>query len=148
MMPRKEAWRELYSRLLVEQLEADVHRLVAVEARSRKGLAETFEPDFGQRLYDRRAAKGDPVAEEALTEEGQREVQEVWECAVDLCELALAMVRQSGAADDEPTRRRFLAGLRHANTADVFRGIPSIVKGSADRLITDLDLNLNGLNDE
>jgi uncharacterized phage protein gp47/JayE len=70
-----------------------------------------------------------------LTENGQRELREVWECSIDLCERAMTMVREAGAADDELTRQRFLAGLAHKNTSDILGAIPGLEADSAAHLL-------------
>ena len=109
-VPRSEAWRELYSRLLIESVDADEARLAAALSDCRQRFGEC--PDG--------------------------EIKPVWQCAVDLCEQALAMVHSAGVHDD-PSRERFLAGVKHANTSDVFRPIPDVVAGSARDLIAKLD---------
>jgi hypothetical protein len=144
MLPRREALRDLYSRLLIEALGADAQRLATLADQTRAALAEMHEPDYWQRLYDKRKSGGDSSAGDALTEAGQREVRETHVCALDLCDGALAMVRESGAADDEATRQRFLAGLNHANNSDVLGAIsPATVQDSSVRLterLSELDL--------
>jgi hypothetical protein len=48
------------------------------------------------------------------------------------------MVRESGAADDEITRQRFVAGLKHRNTSDVLGAIPGVMEDSAAELVAKL----------
>ncbi|WP_020522854.1 hypothetical protein [Catelliglobosispora koreensis] len=109
MVPRREAWRELYSRLLLENIDADQARLETALSGCREQLAQC--------------------------PEGQ--IKPVWECAVDLCEQALGMIR-GAEVQDEATRERFLASVRHANTSDVLRPFPELVEDSAQDLIKQL----------
>jgi hypothetical protein len=110
MVPRREAWRELYSRLLIEGVDADEARLDTALSNCRERFAECPEG----------------------------EIKPVWECAVDLCEQALAMVRGAGVRDDA-SRQRFLASVQHANTSDIFRPMPDVVEDSARGLIVKLN---------
>lgn len=139
MVGSSQAWRELYARLLTEQVQADVARIDAASADCRNELAATHRPEHWQQIFEARQREGDPTAGEVLTERGQREIREVWECAIDLCERAANMVRTAGAADSNADRQRLLAGLKHQNTVDVLGFIPGIAEDSADDLIHRLE---------
>ena len=139
MVDRQQAWRELYARLLIEQVDADVTRLGEAEQVCRDELADTHRPEHWERIYQVRLRAGDPTAEEVLTPQGQREIREVWECALDLCAQAVRMVREAGAGADETARQRFLAGLKHKNTVDVLGPIRGVAQDSAEELTRRLE---------
>ncbi|GGQ88223.1 hypothetical protein [Couchioplanes azureus] len=134
MVSRQQAWRELYGRLLIERVDADATRIDAIERDCRAELADSHRPEHWQRIYEERRRSGDSTAGEVLTDKGQREIREVWECAIALCEQATQMIRESGAADDEQARQRFLAGIKHQNTVDVLGAIPGVTENSAEEL--------------
>jgi hypothetical protein len=135
MVSRGQAWRDLYARLLAERVGADIARIDATAAVCRDELADTHRPEHWQRIYESRHQSGDPNAAEVFTEQGQHEIREVWECAIDLCEHAAQMVREAGAAENDKARQRFLAGLKHQNTVDVLGAMPGVAQVSAADLI-------------
>lgn len=87
---RVEAFRDLYTHLLLEQLDADPERIAA--------LAHLVH----------RAGRPNPSTEA------------VWGIAADLCQRASAIIDGAGAAHDGRARRRLLAGTKHLNRTVVF----------------------------
>ena len=82
---RVEAFRDLYSRLLLEELDADAARIAA--------LARDID----------RAPRNNRTA------------AVVWDIAVELCQRAADVIDNMGAATDARARRRLLAGTKHLN---------------------------------
>jgi hypothetical protein len=82
---RVEAFRDLYSRLLLEELGADAARVAA--------LARDID----------RAPRNNRTA------------AVVWDIAVELCQRAAEIIDTTGAATDASARRRRLAGTQHLN---------------------------------
>jgi len=139
MVPRHEALRGLYTRLLIEYLDADVARLTALEQRMWHALRERSQPDCSPRLYGALVDGGGAGTPGAFGGEGQREVEETRKCVVDLCQRAATMIRDAGAVEDERCRQRFLAGLAYKNTTDVLGDLPGVPEDSAARLLHRLD---------
>src|SRR5215211_463284 len=75
MVPRHEALRGLYTRLLIEYLDADVARLTALEQRMWHALRERSQPDCSPRLYGALVDGGGAVTPGAFGGQGQREVE-------------------------------------------------------------------------
>ena len=82
---RVEAFRDLYSRLLLEELGADTARIAA--------LARDID----------RAPRNNRTA------------AVVWDIAAELCQRAADVIDNMGAATDGCARRRLLAGTKHLN---------------------------------
>lgn len=82
---RVEAFRDLYSRLLLEELDADAARITT--------LARDIET----------APRNNPTA------------AVVWNIAAELCQRAAEIIDTMGAATNAIARRRLLAGTKHLN---------------------------------
>ncbi|KEP40957.1 hypothetical protein LAUMK4_05904 [Mycobacterium persicum] len=82
---RVEAFRDLYTRLLLEQFDADAARIAA--------LAHNID------TAPRHNATATPV----------------WDIAAELCQRASEIIDTAGAATDTSVRRRLLAGTIHRN---------------------------------
>lgn len=92
---RVEAFRDLYSRLLLEELGADAGRIAA--------LARDID----------RAPRNNRTA------------AVVWDIAAELCQRAAEIIDTTGAATDASARRRRLAGTQHLNrTVALASGYP------------------------
>lgn len=85
MVSRVDAFRDLYARLLLEQLGGEPERITELA-----------------RLIHR-------------TERQNLTAEVVWSIAGDLCQRAIAIIDGAGAANDGGARRRLLAGTKHLN---------------------------------
>lgn len=144
-VPRSEALRDLYARQLVLGVDADARRIETVAAACRTDIAATYTLRHWLRLIRKRTDGPSPLAHRLrsaleLVNPGEREaLRRVHQCSADLCKRAAAVVKESGATDDERSRRRLLAGLDHQATADILGFIPGVEEDSAQQLVERLN---------
>lgn len=125
MVARSEALRHLYARSLLEHLDADTERLAATDRYCQAELEAMQHQQYWIQTRNRRAAAGDPNADNALGQDERRAWSSIWRCALDLCHRAGDLVHEADIVDGQ-TRQRFLAGIRHQNTVDIMGAIPEV----------------------
>lgn len=110
MVSRREAFRDFYAHVLLEDLGADRRRIAALADR------------IGRVKTRRR-----PMA------------KEVWGIATDLCQRACSIIDEAGAANDERARRRVLAGATHLiGTVALGQWVPGCQEGLDNELLQEL----------
>ncbi|MEV4539288.1 hypothetical protein AB0J82_36495 [Asanoa sp. NPDC049518] len=141
MVSRVEAFRTSYARAVLERLDADPQRLAAAEQYCLAELDRIETREYWIEVRDRRAAAGDPHADDALSHGERTKWTELWECARDLCHSASTHLGDAQILD-ERSRQKFLAALRHQNTLDVLGDVAGVAGASGRRLtqrLADLD---------
>ncbi len=112
LVDRRQAWRDFYARGLLHALNGDPARLAAVTTQAEQRLQRLVVPRQG--VLDR------------------------WRCTVDLCGRARQVLEHAGAVDDQRTRQRLLAGIRHETTVAVFGENSAVAEQSAEQLLEEL----------
>lgn len=112
MVSRQEAFRDLYSHLLLEDLQANHTRLDGLKA------------DIA---HER---KRSPTSN----------LEAMWAIAAELCDRARTIIDGAGAADDHNARRRLLAGTKHLNRSVILgQFIPALQQEINNDLLDELD---------
>jgi hypothetical protein len=108
---------DMYSRMLLLQLEGDLRRMSAVAAEARYRLAEK----------SARNAEQDDLQVEVTT--------------IDIADTAIRIIRDAGADVDQAARRRLLTATDYQTSRDIFGaflGDPGLA-GSPDNMIDELN---------
>lgn len=119
IVSRAEAWRDVYARNLIHDLEADPDRLSEAADLARALLRDVSRPGYRLALAreafreapDRRT--GIRKALHLLSPTEYAEDRAFWRLAVELCARARDITRAAGADTDPFDRDRLLAGIDH-----------------------------------
>jgi hypothetical protein len=136
---RSQAWQDAYTHCLLEAVDADLARTRAAAEyyRAKLTVAGTIRHTIG--VSRARRPGGLRQALGAWSPRQLHEIRQVQQRALDLCEQAARIVIDAGADADDITRRRLLAGTRHATTMLALGTvIPQIAQDSTDRLTDEL----------
>lgn len=117
MVPVVEAWRGFYARSLTLDLKAVPERVRAVR-------------EWAQKEWKKAPA--------VTTPEENRVDRRDWDCAVELCDRSLELIRDAGAETDVYARRRLLAGLASSLVSESMGAIPGVSEGQGRTLIEEL----------
>ena len=116
MVTAVEAWRDYYARWTLQQLDADDVRITSV----------------------RQWAVAERSSSTPRGQQDHRFGQQDWDCAIDLCDRALVMIRAAGSDTDDFARRRLLAGIKSALTTETLGFAPGVAEDAAEGLMEDL----------
>jgi hypothetical protein len=106
---RRASRRDRYARRVATQLDADLGRITALAEACQARLTAMGQPDYWARLWDDVRFDHSRASADPMFREIQRSRVDVWDCAMELCRRAAALVCQAGAVDDAPARARLLA---------------------------------------
>ena len=137
---RSHAWQDAYAHFLLEALAADLTRLRAAARHYRAKLTFVGTLRHTTALFRARRPEGLRQALGAWSPRHVHDIRQGQHRALDLCEQAAQIIVDAGADTDDITRRRLLAGTRHANTMLALGTIiPQVAQDSTDRLTAELN---------
>jgi hypothetical protein len=129
LVSRTEAWRSVYAQFLLIELAADHTRARAAAEHCRCDYRATATPAFWISVARDRLTAGRggrarlTEAAKALSPREMDLLRLVHRVSVELCDRAVHLIEDAGAADDDTARRRLVAGARQTRTLLAFGGI-------------------------